>query len=301
MSPQANSRTQLAPDKASLTESQASVLGSLTGIDASKLKGLSVAEISSEFRWRIDPNLLLFTRVCGQVVKQDPVSGQQYPVPFATVYAEETVCSLFGYFPIGLPWTWFFPFHCLTEVVAQTTTDACGNFCIWVPRFMIEWILRFRIERICYLELFNKPTVASVIAYLQGNPIGPDPGPEARANVALKPGTPLYQKAEQLLGVKPLGLPIQANRRFWRAQPSPRPWLRHCPKPSERLSASTPRNIRPPSEVRWPTISAWRRANSMVSIWPSTMGLSCAATTSLCPSGCPSLKCRISPSALHRT
>jgi len=80
MSPQANSRTQLAPDKASLTESQASVLGSLTGIDASKLKGLSVAEISSEFRWRIDPNLLLFTRVCGQVVKQDPVSGQQYPV-----------------------------------------------------------------------------------------------------------------------------------------------------------------------------------------------------------------------------
>jgi len=202
MSPQANSRTQLAPDKASLTESQASVLGSLTGIDASKLKGLSVAEISSEFRWRIDPNLLLFTRVCGQVVKQDPVSGQQYPVPFATVYAEETVCSLFGYFPIGLPWTWFFPFHCLTEVVAQTTTDACGNFCIWVPRFMIEWILRFRIERICYLELFNKPTVASVIAYLQGNPIGPDPGPEARANVALKPGTPLYQKAEQLLGAE---------------------------------------------------------------------------------------------------
>ena len=149
------------------------------------------------------------------------------------------------YFPIGLPWTWFFPFHCLTEVVAQTTTDACGNFCIWVPRFMIEWILRFRIERICYLELFNKPTVASVIAYLQGDPIGPDLAPRRGANVTLnlvRPSTrrPSNFSARRWSGnwprrgpVKPLGLPIQANRRFWRAQPSPRPWLRHCPKPSE--------------------------------------------------------------------
>src|ERR1039457_1020288 len=54
-------RAQLAPDKAPLTASQATALASLTGIDASKFKGLSVAEISSEFRWQIDPNLLLFT------------------------------------------------------------------------------------------------------------------------------------------------------------------------------------------------------------------------------------------------
>ena len=202
MSPQAHSRTPLAPDKAPLTKSQATALASLTGIDASKLHGRSVAEIAAEFRWQIDPNLLLFTRVCGQVVKHDPATGNQYPVPFATVYAEETVCSLFGYFPISLPWVWFFPFHCHTEVVGETTTDACGNFCIWVPRFIIEWILRFRIERICYLELFNKPTVASVIAYLQGHPVGPDPGPEAQASVTLKPGSALYQKAEQLLGTQ---------------------------------------------------------------------------------------------------
>src|ERR1035437_2276236 len=202
MSPQAHSRTPLAPDKAPLTKSQATALASLTGIDASKLHGRSVAEIAAEFRWQIDPNLLLFTRVCGQVVKHDPATGIQYPVPLATVYAEETVCFLCGYFPIGLPVVWFFPFHCHTEVVGETTTDACGNFCIWVPRFIIEWILRFRIERICYLELFNKPTVASVIAYLQGHPVGPDPGPEAQASVTLKPGTPLYQKAEQLLGTQ---------------------------------------------------------------------------------------------------
>jgi len=200
MSTHETSRSTLAPDKTPLTESQATVLGSLTGIDASKLKGLSVSEIATEYQWQIDPNLLLFTRVCGQVVVQNPTTGVQSGVPYATVYAEETVCSLFGFFPGELPWAWFFPFHCITEVVGQTTTDDCGNFCIWVPRFIIVWILRFRLERVCYLQLFNKPTVGSVIAYLQGNPIGPDPGPEAQAAVTLIPGTTLYQQAEQLLG-----------------------------------------------------------------------------------------------------
>lgn len=202
MSPQTNSRMQQAPDKTPLTGSQVTILASLSGIDAAKLKGLSISEIASEFQWQIDPNLLLFTRVCGQVVKLDPATGNLNPVPFATVYVEETVCSLFGFFPIGHPWVWFFPFLCHTEVIGQTTTDACGNFCIWVPRFIIEWILRFRIERVCYLELFNKPTVATVINYLQGNPIGPDPGPESQAALSLSSNTPLYQKAEQLLGTQ---------------------------------------------------------------------------------------------------
>ncbi len=200
MTAQPQSRTDLAPDKVPLTESQATRLSALTGIDASRLKGFSVAEISSEFRWQIDPNLFLFTRVCGKVVKQDPATGVQYPVPFANVYAEDTTCSLLGFFPGGRPFAWFFPFYCHTQVVSHTTTDACGNFCFWVPRFEIEWILRFRTERFCFLQLFNKPTVASVIAYLQGHPIGPDPGPEAK--ISLKPGSALYQKAEQLLGVQ---------------------------------------------------------------------------------------------------
>ena len=116
MSPQAKSRTQLAPDKAPLTESQATILGSLTGIDASKLKGLSVSEIATQYQWQIDPNFLLFVRVCGQVVKLDPATGNYEPVPFATVYAEETTCSLLGYFPIGPPWAWFFPFLCAGAV-----------------------------------------------------------------------------------------------------------------------------------------------------------------------------------------
>ncbi len=189
-----------APDQAPLTKSQASRLSSLTGIAASEFAGLSVSEISTRFRWQIDPEWLFFRRICGKVVKKDPATGVEYSVPFATVYAEDTTCSLLGLFPGDVPWAWFFPFFCETEVVAQTTTDACGNFCIWVPRFEIEWILRFRLERICYLQLFNKPTVGSVLQYLQCNPIGPDPAPDAAASFTLKPGTALYQKAEQVLG-----------------------------------------------------------------------------------------------------
>jgi hypothetical protein len=245
-----SSREQVAPDKAPLTASQATVLSSLTGIEASKLQGRSVAEISQEFRWQIDPNLLLFTRVCGQVVKQDPATGKQYPVPFATVYAEETVCNLFGLFPVGLPWVWFFPFLCHTEVVGHTTTDACGNFCIWVPRFVIEWILRFRLERVCYLQLFQKPTIGSVIAYLQGQPYppGPDPGPEA--TVSLKPGTPLYQKAEQLLGSQIVHQLAAAgsSKAFGAANPSQMALLNR-PAFSTALAPALPREFREPARL----------------------------------------------------
>jgi hypothetical protein len=202
MNAKKQSTAQLPPDEVPVTQSQSNMLSSLTGINASEFKGLSVAEISSKFRWRIDPIFFLFVRVCGKVVKQDPSTGVQNPVPFATVYAEETICSLLGRFPVDLPWGWFFPIECRTEVVAQTTTDACGNFCIWVPRFEIEWILRYRLERICYLQLFNRPTIGSVVAYLQGNPLGPDPAPDAQSAITLQRGTALYQKAEQLLGAQ---------------------------------------------------------------------------------------------------
>ena len=104
------------------------------------------------------------------------------------------MCSVLGFFPEPFPWGWFFPWECKTEVVAQTTTDACGHFCIWVPRFEIEWILRWRLERVCYLEAFAKPTVSDVLANLQGGP--PNPG----GPITLHPGSDLYQRAEQLLG-----------------------------------------------------------------------------------------------------
>ncbi|MGD0302888.1 MAG: hypothetical protein ABSE86_37945 [Bryobacteraceae bacterium] len=199
MSTQNNEKT---PDQMPLTKMQVERLSSLTGVAATKLNGLSVSEIGQQFRWQIDPNLLLFRRICGKVVKKDPNTGIEYGVPFATVYAEDTICNILGLFPIDVPWSWFFPFLCHTEVIGQTTTDACGNFCVWVPRFEIEWILRWRIERICYLESFQKPTVGSVLKYLQGQPVGPGPDPGPEATVTLKPGTALYEKAKAVLGAE---------------------------------------------------------------------------------------------------
>jgi hypothetical protein len=190
------------PDQKPLTKSQVERLSSLTGVAATKLNGLSVSEIGQQFRWQIDPDLLLFRRICGKVVKKDPNTGIEYGVPFATVYAEDTICNIIGLFPIDLPWFWFFPFFCHTEVIAQTTTDACGNFCVWVPRFEIEWILRWRIERICYLESFQKPTVGSVLKYLQGQPVGPGPDPGPEAMVILKTGTALFERAKAVLGAE---------------------------------------------------------------------------------------------------
>jgi hypothetical protein len=188
---------QAAPDQIPLTQSQANMLSSLTGIDASKFKGLTVAEIASQYRWQINPDFFLFVQICGQVVYQNPVTGAQYPIPYATVSAEETICSYLGFFPLELPWGWFFPFDCQTVTVGQTTTDGCGNFCLWVPRFEIEWILRFRLERICYIDLFTRPTVGSILTYLQGEPASATASP-----TALETGTALYAKVEQLLGAR---------------------------------------------------------------------------------------------------
>ena len=189
-----DARTELTPNRQPLTVLQAERLSGLSGISLDELVGKSVAEIDEQYRWLLNPDWLLFVQICGTVVQLNPANGEQYPVPYATVYAEDTVCSVLGYFPELGPWAWFFPWECRTEVVAQTTTDACGNFCVWVPRFELEWILRWRLERVCYLEVFRKPTISDVLAYLQGGP--PDPG----GPVTLQPGTDLYQRAEQLVG-----------------------------------------------------------------------------------------------------
>src|ERR1700678_4117140 len=189
MSPKSNDTKLHTPDNVPLTMSQAQILSSLTKINADDLVNLSVAQISERYRWQVDPELLSFVQICGTVVKPGP-DGTQWPVPFATVYVEDTVCSLLGFFPEEYLWSWFFPWDCRTNVIAQTTTDQCGNFCVWVPRFIIEWVLRFRLERICFLEVLAKPTVGSVLQYLQGD----------NATVNLRAGTALYQRAEQVLG-----------------------------------------------------------------------------------------------------
>jgi hypothetical protein len=167
-----------------------------------ELAGLSVADISDKLRWQIDPELLLFRRVCGKVVKKDPVTGTEYPVPFATVHVEDTDCSLLGYFPPAWPWGWFFPLFCRREEIATVVTDACGRFCVWIPRWEIDWILRFRRERICFPDIFIKPSIRDLLEHLHPippiiRPPRPEPDPPP---FLLKDGGMTFRRAEEMLG-----------------------------------------------------------------------------------------------------
>jgi hypothetical protein len=137
------------PDKIKLGPAQASRLSKLTGLAAQELQGKTIAYLSDSLKWKIPPDLFLFRQVCGKVVKTDPATGIDYPVPYATVHIMDTDCSFLGLFPAGSPWAWLFPLFCHNEEIGHVKTDACGNFCAWIPAFDIDWIRRWRLERHC--------------------------------------------------------------------------------------------------------------------------------------------------------
>jgi hypothetical protein len=190
------------PDRRPITGLQAHRLSKLTGVSAKEVSGLTVAELNDKFRWRIDPGLFLFRRICGRVVKKDPVTGAEYPVPFATVHVEDTDCSFLGFFPIGWPWAWLFPFFCHREEIGTATTDACGRFCVWIPRWEVDWILRFRRERVCFPDIFIKPTIRDLLDIVRPEPPiirPPKPEPDPPL-LLLKDGGMTLRNAEQVLG-----------------------------------------------------------------------------------------------------
>jgi hypothetical protein len=154
------------PDRRPLSGLQAARLSGLTDLPVSELEGHTIAELSEQLRWIVDPGLWLFERVCGQVVKTDPVSGVDLPVPGATVEVFDTVCDYWGFFPEPWLWGWLFPVHCERELICKTHTDECGNFCFWIPRFEIDWILRWREERLCFPELLVKPSLGDLLERL---------------------------------------------------------------------------------------------------------------------------------------
>lgn len=154
------------PDQRLITKRQAAHLAKLSSISAKNLVAKKITEVHDLLRWKIDPSLLLFRRICGRVVKRDPETGELHPVPNATVHVEDTDCSFLGFFPQVSPWVWFFPFICKREEIATVNTDACGHFCVYIPRWDVDRILRFRLERICLPEIF-KPTIREIIEWLE--------------------------------------------------------------------------------------------------------------------------------------
>lgn len=208
----------LAPDQRPITQLQSARLAALTGIEEKSLKGLTVAAIRDRFPWQIDPQLLFFRKVCGKVVKKDPITGIEYPVPFAHVNVEDTDCNLVAYFPKVSKYTWFFPFFCKREVIATAMTDACGNFCVWIPRWEIDWILKWRHERICLPDIFIRPNLEDLVDEVFPRPPFPipDPPPFIRYNdlnlfegdvnaLATRVGTSSLRQLSTLLATPELG------------------------------------------------------------------------------------------------
>ena len=199
------SKATLAPDQRPLTKTQAKRLAGLTDLKADEIAGHSVAELQAKYPWRIDPHLFLFRKICGRVVRKDPATGVEYPVPFATVHVEDTDCNLIAYFPKPHPWGWFFPFKCHREEIGTVKTDACGNFCVWIPRFDIDWILHWRRLRVCFPYIFIRPSFIDILKYLVEERVppfpphppepGPDPGPLLK-----QLGPEVLQRAGDLLG-----------------------------------------------------------------------------------------------------
>jgi hypothetical protein len=144
------------PDKMKITPLQAARLADATGLDAERFVEKQIGRVHEELKWRLPHELLLFRRVCGKVVRRNPASGELEPVPNATVHVEDTDCSFVFYSPPGWPsWTWLFPFGCKREVIATARTDECGRFCVWIPAWEIDWILRWRRGRLCFPTLWR--------------------------------------------------------------------------------------------------------------------------------------------------
>ena len=168
------------PETTPLTEIQANRLSSISGVSAKELVGVRPAELADRLKWHIDPILWRYRRVCGRVVKRDPVTGIEYPVPYATVHVEDTDCSLLFYSPPYSQFSWLYPLHCRREEIATAHTDACGRFCVWIPAWEIDWIIRWRVKRICFPVIFQRPSWRDVFKLPQPKPRPfpePDPGP----------------------------------------------------------------------------------------------------------------------------
>ena len=138
------------PDQLTVNPIQAQRLASLTRLDPKELQGKTHLDLADRLKWILEPHFLLFRKICGRVVKKDPVTGALYPVPNATVHVQDTDCGLVAYFPPASKYGWFYPLFCHRETLATVKTDECGEFCVWIPRWDIDWILRWRKERFCF-------------------------------------------------------------------------------------------------------------------------------------------------------
>ena len=160
-------------EKRKLTSSQVTFLAQETSLAVDKIKDLQVVDVADKLGAYLDPYWLFNRKVCGRVVQRDPLTGELKGVPGATVEVQDTDCS--GWFRKIGGFSWFYPFLCTRETLAIAVTDECGYFCIWIPRWLSEWVVKWRKERICFP--FERPRLDDLIPIpLPDPPIIRDPG-----------------------------------------------------------------------------------------------------------------------------
>ena len=201
---------QTPPDQLKLNGIQAQRFAALAKVPVKEVTGQTLAALKEKYQWIIDPDWFLFQRVCGQVVRWDAASGTYLPVPNATVHVMDTDCDFLFYAPFHNPWLWCFPFWCRQEEMATTVTDECGRFCVRVPRFDIDWVVRWRLERYCFPEILRKPSLADILERYriiaqevvpQTGPVGPGPVEIKQTGISLdRLGTLTgYETAKKIL------------------------------------------------------------------------------------------------------
>jgi hypothetical protein len=195
--------TSLTPGEWTVTERQAVHIESLGLGDADDLVESSALDLRDE----LDPferfHLPFFRRICGRVVAEDPESGEMRPVPNATVTVYDTDCDFLGYFPVESPYSWFYPFRCRREQIGRTQTDECGCFCVFVPWWDIDRVLRDRLERVCIPEIV-RPTVGDLLDPDDDPRPGPvpDPGPDGpRFTTSRAVGTRVTGRRDRSLSI----------------------------------------------------------------------------------------------------
>jgi hypothetical protein len=162
-----------------LSKRQAVRLAALSGGNPNAFVSQSIRDLRAKAELGIDASWLFGRRICGRVVKKD-ANGNDLPVPFATVNVYDTDITGTFWSPLGGIDSWFYPLHIHKEKLATVVTDECGRFCVRIPWFDVDYILRWRLERHCYLEWLRKPSIRDILERYQvvpHLPPDPDPGP----------------------------------------------------------------------------------------------------------------------------
>lgn len=165
----------------------------------------------------LDPRLLAFQRICGRVVKTDGVTGKDLPVPFATVTVYDVDFWFLAWSAPGSMYSWFCPCLIRREKLATVTTDECGRFCVCVLNFDIDFYLRWRLERRCYLTWLRKPTIEDVLRAHEVIPRPqPDPGPirldeHVLAHAARVIDTSAVTRLREVATLPHIGAPLLEN------------------------------------------------------------------------------------------